>query len=266
MAYITKITTRDIVAPKANHAFGIEEGQSRPYRLRQARYYELGSDIARWAWEYHQRLAKPLNLLDVGTNDGVLRRYTEIHPGSEYIQYEAVDIYPHGVEFVYKHADWKHHHIDLNYGMQDIATHSFDVVVCEQVLEHLKNYRLAMSEFSRILCPNGLLVVGVPTFPAGLHLLRRHVVPVIDRFSNHFFKIKKIRGHIQAWSKHNFLQEFKKACPDMDILVCRGFRVVSGGVLKSLEHCYWWWQMNRWVGTQIPSWCIEIQIIARKRP
>ncbi|MDR1977643.1 MAG: class I SAM-dependent methyltransferase [Synergistaceae bacterium] len=258
---ITKITDRDVVARKTNHAFGVEEGHRRPYRLRQARYYELGCDVARWAWEHHQNLARTLDLLDVGTNDGVLRRYAEIHPGSEYIRYEAADIYPHGVEFVYKHADWKHHCVNLNYGMEEIAARSFDVVVCEQVLEHLKNYRLAMSELARVLRPNGLLVVGVPIFPAGLHLIRRHVVPVTDRL----FNVKKVRGHIQAWSKRDFMKELKTACPDMDVIVCRGFRIVSGGVLKPLEHCRWWWRWNRWLGARVPSLCVEVQIIARKR-
>jgi len=190
-----------------------------------------------------------------------LRRYTEVYPGSEYIQYEAADIYPHGIEYVYKYAEWKHHHVDLNSGMQDIATHSFDVVVCEQVLEHLENYRLAMSELSRVLRPNGLLVVGVPIFPAGLHYIRKHVVPVTDRL----FKVKKVRGHIQAWSKHSFIRELRAECPDLDVLVCRGFRIMSGGILAPLEHCRWWWQWNRWIGRLAPSLCIEFQVIARKR-
>jgi len=63
---ITKITSRDIIAKKDKHAFGIENSNL-PYRLRQARYCELGQDIARWAWEHHQNLARPLDLLDVGT-------------------------------------------------------------------------------------------------------------------------------------------------------------------------------------------------------
>ena len=260
MISITKITARDIIDRKTQHAFGIEKGHV-PYRLRQARYYELGQDIARWAWEHHQNTSKSLDLLDVGTCDGILRRYTEVHPGCEYIRYEAADIYRYGIEYVYKHAEWKHHHIDLNSGMKGIATHSFDVVVCEQVLEHLENYRLAMSELSRVLRPGGLLVVGVPIFPGGLHLIRRHVVPVTDRL----FKVKKVRGHIQAWSKHGFVRELKAECPDLDILVCRGFRIMSGGLLKPLEYCRWWWQWNRWLGSLVPSLCVETQIIARKR-
>jgi SAM-dependent methyltransferase len=257
---ITTITSRDLAARKEKHAFGIEEGEL-PYRVRQARYFELGQDIARWAWEHHQKLARPLDLLDVGTGCGILRRYAEVHPGSEYIRYEAADIYPRGIECVYKHAEWKHHHIDLNSGMKDIASQSFDVVVCEQVLEHLENYRLAMSELSRVLRPGGLLVVGVPIFPAGLHWIRRHIVPVTDRL----FKVKKVRGHIQAWSKRGFVRELQAECPDLDVLVSRGFRIVSGGVLAPLEYCRWWWQLGRWVGRLAPSLCIEVQIIARKQ-
>jgi SAM-dependent methyltransferase len=198
----------------------------------------------------------------VGTQDGILRRYAEVHPGSEYIRYEAVDLYRYGVEVVYKHTDWTHHRIDLNHGMKDIAAHSFDVVVCEQVLEHLKNYRLAMSELSRIIRPDGLLVVGVPIFLPGVHLIRRNVIPIADRI----FNVKTHRSHIQAWSKRDFIRELTTACPDVDILVTRGFRIVSGGVLGPLEYCYGWWQWNRWIGAHFPSWCTEIQIIARKRP
>jgi hypothetical protein len=59
---------------RENHAFGVESGWSRPYSLRQARYVELGRDIARWAWEHHQNTGKRLKLLDVGTHNGVLRK------------------------------------------------------------------------------------------------------------------------------------------------------------------------------------------------
>ena len=260
MASITKITSRDCLGSNANQAFGVQPGYPNLYYLSRAKYYELGCDIARWAWEHHQNLAKPLDLLDVGCGPGTLMRYTEIHPGSEYIRYEGVDIKPDSNN-LYKHADWKYHCIDLNYGMKDIAAHSFDVVVCEQVLEHLENYSLVMSEFSRVLRPGGLLAVGVPIFPAGLHLIRKPAIAVLDRI----FTRKKPRLHIQAWSKRSFLRDLKTACPDMDVIVCRGFRIISGGLLRPLENFRWWWQVNRWLGAIVPSWCIEVQIIARKQ-
>lgn len=240
--------------------FGVEEGGP-PYRLRQARYYDLGQNVAQWAWEHHQKNGEPSNLLDVGTNDGVLRRYTEIQPGSEYVRYNAVDIYPQGREFVYKHEDWTHHHADLNQGMTDIPSESYDIVVCEQVLEHLTDYRLAMSELARVLRPGGKLVVGVPVFPEGLHLVRKHVIPVTDKI----LKVRKVRGHIQAWSKRTFVHDLKLSCPEIEIERIRGFRIISGGILRPLEYCRWWWRLNRQLGQLLPSLCVEIQVIAQKK-
>lgn len=262
MAFISMLTDSDIVSPKANRAFGVDQSRPHPYSLRQARYFELGSDIARWAWEHYQKTGMRLQLLDVGTHDGVLRKYIEIFPGSEYVRFEAADLYTYGVEFVYKHTEWdRHHFIDLNIGMESIASDSYDVVVCEQVLEHLKNPHLAMSELARVTRPGGILAIGVPIFPAGMHLAKRHILPVTDRI----FNIKKIRGHIQAWCKRGFIRELRECCPEMEIRVCRGFRIASGGVIGPLEFLRWWWQLNRFVGRRIPSLCVEIQILAVKK-
>jgi ubiquinone/menaquinone biosynthesis C-methylase UbiE len=41
----------------------------------------------------------------------------------------------------------------------------FDILICEQVLEHLNSPRAALDEIARVLKPRGLLVLGVPIFP-----------------------------------------------------------------------------------------------------
>jgi 2-polyprenyl-3-methyl-5-hydroxy-6-metoxy-1,4-benzoquinol methylase len=43
---------------------------------------------------------------------------------------------------------------------------SFDVILCLDVLEHLKNEDLSISEFRRLLKPKGMLVITVPAYPA----------------------------------------------------------------------------------------------------
>ena len=118
-----------------------------------------------------------------------------------------------------------------------------------------------MQELSRVTRQGGIIVIGIPIFPFGLHLIRRYVIPVTDRL----FKVKKIRGHVQAWCKYGFLSELKSICPELNILVCRGFRIVSGGLIGSLEFYRWWWQLNRIIGGYAPSLCSEIQVIARKQ-
>lgn len=44
----------------------------------------------------------------------------------------------------------------------------FDLVIANQVMEHLKNWVPAVAEIARVLKPNGLLIIGVPNL-ASLH-------------------------------------------------------------------------------------------------
>ena len=53
---------------------------------------------------------------------------------------------------------------------------SFDVVLCNQVLEHVPDVRTALDELWRILAPGGLLLVGVPNEGSALGILRNHVL------------------------------------------------------------------------------------------
>jgi SAM-dependent methyltransferase len=64
--------------------------------------------------------------------------------------------------------------IDLNAPAPIIAsaTHlpfrpsSFDIVMLIDVLEHIPDHRLAISEVFRVLKPNGIVLLSVPTFPS----------------------------------------------------------------------------------------------------
>jgi len=241
-------------------AYGVEPNRRATYELRQSRYMALGRDVAdeaEWLWAKQGRRCR---LLDVGTYDGVARRYIEAHTDCETIDYEAVDIYPHGQQFVYKHLEWKLHDADLLKGMPDLPSGVFDVVVCEQVLEHLSDVRIAIQDLVRVLRPSGLLIVGVPIFPEGLHIVRKHVVPVTDRL----FGVKKIRGHVQAWSRRSFLHDFQKIAR-VSLVKQRGFRMISGGLLRPLEFTRWWWKLNLAVGAILPGLCTEVQFVCRKQ-
>ena len=240
-------------------AFGVEPGFA-PYSLRQARYYALAEDVAEFVETKHKEVGGEVDVLDIGVHDGVSRRYIEVHPSEEYIRYHGADTFPEGEEIVYKHRDWLMYKCDLEHGLVGLETNRFDVVICEQVLEHLHNVDLALAEIIRVLKPGGLLIVGVPIFPHGIHLVRRHVVPVTDRL----FGVKKIRSHVQAFSKASLLRLLRRS-GDLSVQESRGFRIVSGGILRPLENRRWWWRLNRWIGSIVPSLCIEIQVRATKR-
>jgi hypothetical protein len=110
----------------------------------------------------------------------------------------------------------------------------------------------------RVLRPGGTLVIGVPIFPPPLHLARKHLVPLLP----HALRPDD-STHQQAFSLASFLRELRKQS-SLRVERVRGFRIVSGGLLRPLENYRWWWRFNRRLGELLPAACIEAQIIARK--
>jgi ubiquinone/menaquinone biosynthesis C-methylase UbiE len=60
--------------------------------------------------------------------------------------------------------------IDLETGNLPYKNSSFDFVVCNQVLEHLKNYKKVVEELIRITCNQGYIAIGIPNLA---HLINR---------------------------------------------------------------------------------------------
>lgn len=60
-----------------------------------------------------------------------------------------------------------HARADLKLDVQDtgLASGSYDVVLCNHVLEHVRDYRRALAELHRILRPEGLLICSFPVDP-----------------------------------------------------------------------------------------------------
>ncbi|NQU20978.1 MAG: methyltransferase domain-containing protein [Candidatus Nealsonbacteria bacterium] len=240
-------------------AYGVERSCS-SYRLKLARYPALAETVAQYV---QQRPATPgrrgVDLLDVGSGYGRSMRYIRSQVEPEDVRFHGVDLFPGGQHRVYQHQDWKLYEHSLEEGLPMFDSDRFDVVICEQVLEHLHNAQFVASELVRVLRPDGILIAGVPIFPGGVHLLRRHAVPVLDRV----IKPRRPRNHVQAFSMRSFLKMLDEAGP-LEINDVRGFRIVSGGLLRPLEDFRWWWRLNRYIGVKAPSLCIETQVVATK--
>jgi 2-polyprenyl-3-methyl-5-hydroxy-6-metoxy-1,4-benzoquinol methylase len=150
---------------------------------------------------------------------------------------------------------------DLGEGHPEIASDGYDVVVCEQVLEHLPDLATALATLQRLVRPDGILVIGVPIFTPPLHLARRHLVPRFGHLVGH----ADSASHLQAFSLASFRRVLRHY-PELEVVRVRGFRIVSGGLLRSLENYGWWWRFNRRLGELLPALCIEAQIILVKSP
>jgi SAM-dependent methyltransferase len=106
------------------------------------------------------------SLLDVGAADGVMTmEYARLLnvPAGKVHGIEALEEYLKrlvpGVTAV---------RLDIEKAAFPYPDQSFDLVVCNQVLEHLKNIFLPLSEMDRVLRPGGRLAIGIPNL-AGLH-------------------------------------------------------------------------------------------------
>lgn len=86
---------------------------------------------------------------------------------------------------------------------------SFSVVVCNQVLEHLKNIFLPLSEMERVLRPGGYLLIGIPNLAA----LHNRFLLLLGRQP----ACNDIRGpHVRCFSHAAFL-DFLKSNPSFDL-------------------------------------------------
>jgi SAM-dependent methyltransferase len=234
----------------------VDPQRPQPYRLRLARYAVLAQDISAWA-AAAERDGRQLAVLDVGCGWGILLRHLETTPHFAAITVSAADL--NDIRG-YKPELYREYFLgDLTGGYPQIGTERYDVVVCEQVLEHLPHLDAALATLARLVRPGGRLVVGVPIFFPPLHLARRHLVPAAARL----LRLPDTAGHQQAFSLYSFRRELRRL-PGFTLEEARGFRIVSGGLLRPLENYRWWWRFNRWLGRLAPALCIEAQFVLRK--
>ena len=135
------------------------------------------------------------------------------------------------------------------------ANATFDIVLCNQVLEHVPDFRQALREFRRILTPGGLLLIGVPNEGSALGLLRNRL---LQR------SIMRSTDHVNMFTRRSLFHESGAA----DLRVVRfepeGFFVphtVLHGVLNA------WQPMQRSlnsIGRLFPSCAAGLLLVATR--
>ncbi len=241
--------------PRAGFAYGVDPRRPEYYSLRQARYDALGADIDAWATEAAAE-GRKLKVVDIGCTSGILFRHLEPRPHCAAIEISATDI---RIETIYCCERYASIVVDdLMAGNPNTPTNAFDVVVCEQVLEHLPRVDLAIAGLERIAKPGGKVCIGVPIFLPPLAALRDAWVQ-----ASLVWRLDKKWSHIQTFSQRSFLRQIRRHS-GLELVEIRGFRVISGGPLRPLEHYRWWWRFNRRLGALAPWACVEIQAIFEK--
>ncbi len=100
--------------------------------------------------------------------------------------------------------------VDIEKNAFPFADESFDLIICKQVLEHLKNIFRPLSEMDRTLKTGGQLIIGIPNL-AGLYnrlLLAAGFQPMCNRITG---------PHIRSFAHKSFL-EFLKSNSNFELI------------------------------------------------
>lgn len=110
--------------------------------------------------------------LEIGCHFGGLSAYYALHG----VKLEAIDCEQgeHVLEFAKDYAEKKGAPVTFSYGdVHELkySDDSFDIVIMDNILEHLKDFRKALSECKRVLKKGGLLFMNFSLFysPFGGH-------------------------------------------------------------------------------------------------
>ena len=241
--------------PKPNHAFGVDPRRPQYYSLRQARYDALADDIDALAAKAAAQ-GRKLKVIDVGCSEGILLRHLEPRP-----HFDAIEMYATEIEERprYRPERYASYVIDdLMAGNPKTESNAFDVVSCEQVLEHIPDISKAIPALERMAKPGGFVSIGVPIFLPPLAAARNAWVRASLKW-----RPAKQWSHIQTFSLRSFLRQVRSGTR-LQLIEARGFRVVSGGILRGLENRRDWYDFNRRLGRAAPWACVEAQALFRK--
>lgn len=144
-----------------------------------------------------------LKMLDAGCGDGInLMGMTEKAKESAWnLELTGVDYNPIRVTRALEQG--------LSFQIQKASLYSlpfenesFDIVLCNHVLEHIPDFSTALNELYRVLKTDGLLIAGIPNEGCLLARLRNNVIQK---------SISRKTDHVNFFTKESFTQRLVKA-------------------------------------------------------
>ena len=145
----------------------------------------------KWLEEILRKIPKGLTILDAGASE---LRYKKFCSHLNYVSQDFGEYNGNGDGFGMQTGEWDQTRIDILCDIINIPVmdNSYDAIMCIEVFEHLPDPVKAINEFSRILKPNGYLIITAP-FISLTHFAPFHFA---TGFNKYFY-----RHHL---SKFNF--------------------------------------------------------------
>lgn len=241
-------------------AFGIEPNYAK-YRLRLARYPSLVESLKTFLNIFDNRQStmdnRQYTLLDVGVGQGRTFKYAHASGIADRFDWYGVDLSRFPPESREGGEKWSIEIANIEDGLP-YPDGYFDIVIAEQILEHLHKVDYSISELSRVTKRGGRLIVGVPIFIWPVAALRnlyiKYLPGLFEKSGSH---------HVQTFCKKSITERLEED-ESLKVTDTRGFRIISGGILRPLENYLWWYRFSCWIGKLLPSLCIEIQMVVEK--
>jgi len=108
--------------------------------------------------------------------------------------------------------------IDLEAGLLPFDDNSFGLVICNQVMEHLKNYNRIFQEIIRVTKPKGFIVLGIPNLA---HLMNR----ILLLFGSQPMCMVMRSGHVRGFT-HKAFVEFLHSQSNVKLIDCKGSSII----------------------------------------
>ena len=177
--------------------FQAQLGTAGPRRVVENRWNIFYWMIVEWMNKYGNN-KRCINFLDAGCGDGInlvgMHKILSVMPNN--IRFFGLDYNPIRAQRAFSH--------NCSFNIQQASLYNlpykdeiFDIILCNQVLEHIPDLLNALCELYRVLSPDGLFIAGIPNEGCLMARLRNNYIqPSIARKTDHthFFTEKTFKN------------------------------------------------------------------------
>lgn len=138
-------------------------------------------------------------ILDIGCGVGTI----DLYLAKKDHKVIGIDISKRGIEIAKKNAQKLSLYVNLKFLVknfpQSLPSGKFDLIICSEVLEHLKDDRSAVNAISKLLKRDGIVIASSPSKNAPLYKWG-----ALSRFDQEV-------GHLRRYTKGGFIKLFKES-------------------------------------------------------
>lgn len=199
-------------------------------------------------------LPNDAKILDIGAGSG--SDLLNIHANNPTSHLNGIECYPENQEKL-RSEGITVYSLDIEMNRLPFEDESIDLIICNQIFEHLKQIWWVMHEISRILKVNGQLVIGVPNLASfhnrvllligkqptciqndGAHIrgyTKRDLIRFIVDISDNMYKLEQYKGSNFYPFSPFMAKRLAKLFPTMSVGNFYSFRKIKKGLPGYLD-------------------------------